>query len=189
MADEDAKSGVIRLRLREAAQMFNSLDPDPFIERDLDDDAAHFITSWAREIPRHHALTLRVEITEPKPGVDHQAQIEQGTRNYFDQMAQLTRNEFRDLMRRGRASLAIGLVVLVACFAVGHAVYTAFGHAAWAELVREGFMIGGWVAMWRPLEILLYDWWPLRRRRLDFERLRDMKVEVTVKPKPQQVGT
>lgn len=187
MPEPVARAGVIRLRLREAAQLFNSLDPDPFIERDLDDDAAHFITSWAREIPRHHPLLLQVEITEPKPGVDHQAQIEQGTRNYFDQMAQLARNEFRDLMRRGRASLMIGLVVLVACFAVGHAIYSAFNQAAWADLIRESFMIGGWVAMWRPLEILLYDWWPLKRKRLDFERLRDMQVEVTIKPKAAKV--
>ena len=25
-------------------------------------------------------------------------------------------------------------------------------------------MIGGWVALWRPLEIFLYDWWPIRRK-------------------------
>jgi hypothetical protein len=39
-------------------------------------------------------------------------------------------------------------------------------------------LIGGWVAMWRPMEIFLYDWWPLRRQRLRYLRLRDMEVEV-----------
>ena len=28
-------------------------------------------------------------------------------------------------------------------------------------ILREGLTITGWVAMWRPLEVLLYDWWPL----------------------------
>jgi hypothetical protein len=23
-------------------------------------------------------------------------------------------------------------------------------------------VIGGWVAMWRPMEVFLYDWWPVR---------------------------
>jgi hypothetical protein len=28
-------------------------------------------------------------------------------------------------------------------------------------IVAWGREIGGWVAMWRPLEIFLYDWWPV----------------------------
>ena len=42
---------VIELRLREIAQLFNSLDPSPFLERDLDAKAKEFIESWAAEIP------------------------------------------------------------------------------------------------------------------------------------------
>jgi len=30
---------------------------------------------------------------------------------------------------------------------------------------REGLTIIGWVAMWRPIEIFLYDWWPIDHRR------------------------
>jgi hypothetical protein len=33
-----------------------------------------------------------------------------------------------------------------------------------SEIVAEGLLIVGWVAMWRPLEIFLYEWWPIRRR-------------------------
>jgi hypothetical protein len=33
-------------------------------------------------------------------------------------------------------------------------------------VIREGFLIGGWVAMWRPLEVFLYDWWPNRQSQL-----------------------
>jgi hypothetical protein len=28
-------------------------------------------------------------------------------------------------------------------------------------VVRESLVIGG-LAMWRPLEVFLYDWWPIR---------------------------
>jgi len=27
-------------------------------------------------------------------------------------------------------------------------------------IIGESFLIVGWVAMWQPAEILLYDWWP-----------------------------
>jgi hypothetical protein len=41
-------------------------------------------------------------------------------------------------------------------------------------------VIGGWVAMWRPLEIFLYDWWPIRDERQLYERLSVMPVRVTL---------
>ncbi len=39
-------------------------------------------------------------------------------------------------------------------------------------------MIGGWVAMWRPLEIFLYDWWPIRAEARLFDRLSAMPVRL-----------
>ncbi|MBE7490874.1 MAG: hypothetical protein HS108_03785 [Planctomycetes bacterium] len=181
-ANSDRGHGVIRLRVREISQLFNSLDPDPFIERDLDDDAARYIESWAREIGKHQPLRLVVHIADPKGHTDQQALIEASVRNYYGQMVELARNEFRELMRRGRLSLLIGLMVLAVSMAGAHLVGAALADRTWGDLAREGIMIGGWVAMWRPLEIFLYDWWPLRRKRLDFERLRDMRVEVILPP-------
>ena len=46
------------------------------------------------------------------------------------------------------------------------------------RVLGEGLVIGGWVAMWRPIEILLYDWWPLRREIALRERLKDLTVEL-----------
>ncbi|MBK8207582.1 MAG: hypothetical protein IPK87_12465 [Planctomycetes bacterium] len=184
MPDEEAKSGVIRLRVKDIGQLFNSLDPDPFIERDLDDDAVSYIVSWAREIPHHLPMRLSVTISEPKHPGDHEAILRAAVQNYFGQAAELARNEFRELMRRGRSSLLIGLLVLASAMVAAHFVGQALDDRTWGALISEGIMIGGWVAMWRPLEILLYDWWPLRRKRLDLERLRDMEVAVSGPPTP-----
>ena len=52
------KTARIQLRLRELAQLFNSRDPSPFVDRDLDADAEEFIMSWAREHPKDHELEL-----------------------------------------------------------------------------------------------------------------------------------
>lgn len=49
---------------------------------------------------------------------------------------------------------------------------------AFEGLARESLTIAGWVAMWRPMEIYLYDWWPLRRRGKLFEKLSRIQVEV-----------
>jgi hypothetical protein len=47
-----------------------------------------------------------------------------------------------------------------------------------AEVLGEGLLIIGWVALWRPVEMFLYDWWPVLRRAWRFEAIARMPVEV-----------
>ena len=55
---------VIALHLRSSAQLFNSFDPSPFTERDLDRDAAEYIVSSARECHASQPLVLRLHLDE-----------------------------------------------------------------------------------------------------------------------------
>ena len=60
------------------------------------------------------------------------------------------------------------------------------GHAR--EIVREGLVITGWVAMWRPLEVLLYDWWPLIDERRRVQRILAAPVSIRYgSPTPRSV--
>jgi hypothetical protein len=52
------------------------------------------------------------------------------------------------------------------------------GESRFATVIREGVIIGGWVAMWRPIEIFLYEWWPIRDEARLFDRLSAMMVRV-----------
>jgi hypothetical protein len=158
---------AILLRLRELAQLFNSMDPSPFVERDLDADAEEYIMSWARELPAGRSLELVIQLAR-QPPAGQATGVEDAVRRYFTARAAIKRLEFGQLMRRGRLSLAVGLVFLVSCLLLGGLVAGSSPGTA-AGIIREGLTIAGWVAMWRPLEIYLYDWWPLfeERRRLD----------------------
>jgi hypothetical protein len=79
-------------------------------------------------------------------------------------------------MREGRASLIIGLLFLGICQITATLLTPPAG--SWQTVAREGLTIIGWVAMWKPLDIYLYRWWPpLSRRRL-YQRLSRMPVEV-----------
>jgi hypothetical protein len=80
-------------------------------------------------------------------------------------------------MKDGRLSLLVGGLFLAACLAGSQVL---FGRASgtFLSVARESLTIAGWVAMWRPMEIFLYEWWPLRRRWRVFEKMSRMKVEV-----------
>src|SRR3989442_9739787 len=83
----------------------------------------------------------------------------------------------RELFRVGRTSLVIGLVALASAIALGDFLAALKGGRI-GEIVRESLTIGGWVSMWRPLEIFLYDWWPIRSEARLSERLAAMPVRI-----------
>ena len=169
---------AIMLRLHELAQLFNSMDPSPFIDRDLDAAAEAFILSWARELAHKGEFELVVHLATP-PAPDQAAGTEEAVRHYFASRAEMKHRDFRQLLRRGRTSLLIGLLFLAGCFGLGQA--TRLAHASgWSEFARLGLNIVGWVAMWRPLEIFLYDWWPINSDRRLLERLARMTVRLNL---------
>ena len=170
----------ISLKLRELNQLFNSMDPSPFLDRDLDHDAEEFIVSSARELHGSHAYELAVHLGTP-PEAERAADTERAVQHYFSARAELKHREFRLLLRRGQTALAIGFVFLVACLSLsGIAVKLFPGH--FGDILREGLMIVGWVAMWRPLEIFLYDWWPVREEWQSLRRLAQMHVRLILPP-------
>jgi len=152
------------------------MDPSPFQERDLDDDAQEFIVSWAREFPRRDPVSLIVYVNQLPVPVDAEQLLETAVHNYFSYRAKLNRLEFRYLLKQGRASLIIGLAFLTACVLTSQLLRHRAGTLP--IILREGLIIAGWVAMWRPMEIFLYEWWPLLRRGRDYEKLSRMRVEV-----------
>ena len=153
------------------------MDPSPFPEKDLDDDAEEFIVSWAQELPRKDPISLLVHLNKLPAVNDIQRNVETSVRHYFAYRAKLNSLEFRHLLRRGRISLVIGLAFLGACLVTSQLLLRN-SESTLANVLRESLTIGGWVAMWRPMEIFLYEWWPLRSMGRLFEKLSHMHVEV-----------
>jgi len=167
--------------VRDTSQLFNSMDPSPFIEKDLDDDAEEFIVSWAQEFSPDAPIHLRIYLDQ-WPAEDPKELIRTAVHNHFAHRAKITDLEFKRLLKQGRTSLFIGLLFLAACLLLSKML---LGHeeGTWAAVVRESLTIAGWVAMWRPMQIYLYDWWPLLRRSRIYDKLSHMPVELIQKGK------
>ena len=168
----------IELRLRELAQLFNSLDPTPFHEKDLDPDAERFIESWALEFAPDSRFHIVVHLENPPADLDADALVTSAIHNFFAYKAELKRRELKLLLREGRVSLAVGLSFLAGCLLVAN-LAGGFVTEPYLRIAREGLTIGGWVAMWQPLQIFLYEWWPLVRRRRLYHALAIAQVRVT----------
>ena len=177
MAESSAPAHLIELNVTDVKRLFNSMDPSPFHDKDLDRDAEEFIVSWSREYPLNEPITLRVHL-ENWPADDPTRLIQEAVTNFFNNKRELEQREFRRLMRQGRATLTIGLVFLAVCLVASRLLASNVGISSY---VRESLTIAGWVAMWKPMEIYLYDWWPVHREVRNFARLSTMRVEVVAK--------
>ena len=99
-------------------------------------------------------------------------------REFFRGEAAGRRRDLAQLFRTGRISLVIGLAFLAGTVAAAEILDGLIAQYSWAGLVKESLVIGGWVALWRPMEIFLYDWWPIRARARLYDRLGAIQVSL-----------
>ena len=176
------ESHIIEVRIRKLRQLFDSLDPSPFIALDLDDDAQQYIVGSAQILPARLPLALAIHLREPIDSPEEARDAGEAIREHFKRQAGFASLRLRDLIHDGWISLVIGLGFLTAALAASAAL------AKWAEtstavaISREGLVICGWVAMWRPIQIFLYDWWPILADRRLFDRLARMPVRIVCPP-------
>ncbi len=176
----DGRYYLIELKLNDVRQLFNSLDPSPFWEKDIDSDAERYIVDTVKSF--HLKTLLRLEVYLPAEAIQEGAKIvPDALYHYFDYLAGITHKEFVYCMRQGRTSLFIGLSFLIICITLQRVVVS-FGDNAFGSILAEGLNICGWVAMWRPIQVFLYDWWAVLRMRRVYEKIRDMKIEVALEP-------
>jgi hypothetical protein len=172
----EARATTIEIRLAALDQLFNSLDPSPFHEKELDQKAEDYIVGSVDEAPLKTPLALVIRLPASL-GTVESGPIQGAVHNHFSYRLMETRRRLRFHFREGRIALFFGLVFLALCVAIRELVF-APGQGAIAQMFAEGLLILGWVAMWHPLQIFLYDWWPLRHQIRLHAKLAKMPVIV-----------
>lgn len=167
----------IELRIVELLELFNSMDPTPFHHRNLDSDAEDFLESWALGFPQDSHFKIIVHI-EKMPAEDPSALVTEAIHNYFEYKSERSKSNLRQLLLEGRVSLLIGLGFLGMCLIGADILAAGFANNTFLRLLKESLLIGGWVAMWRPIQIFLYGWWPIVRRGRIYRNLGRAIVQV-----------
>lgn len=174
----EGDAALIELSLDNVSQLFNSLDPAPFLARDLDHDAEEWIVGAMTELPEDRRPRLVIHLPAHEADTSEAQGLAGAIHNYFAYRAGIAARELRQEFERGRVSLMIGLAFLAACTGLRELLPVVLPANVFLRGLDEGLLIVGWVAMWRPLEIYLYAWWPHRRRRRLLERLARIDIEV-----------
>jgi hypothetical protein len=167
-----AERHPIEVRVDHMADLLDDRDPTPVPGRSLNPYVTEFVLSWAYELPPDAEIDLVVHVREASDA-QRVERAEAAVRAAFAEEVASQVRSLKDLFRGGRISLAIGLLALVGFVSTSRALANATG---WLEVLREGLAVAGWVALWRPLEIYLYDWWPIRRAIRTYRRLEQSRI-------------
>jgi hypothetical protein len=169
---------AITVRAGHLGGLFHSFDPAPFRERELDAEAEKYIMGLAAERPRSEPLSITVQLPKAQGEADIAQILREAICNHFDYRADQATRELKELFQEGWRALLIGIPILSASLVAGHMLGRDAAPSSTQWLISESLLILGWVANWRPLEIFLYGWGPIIRRRALYRRLAAARVEV-----------
>jgi hypothetical protein len=170
----DGDHHVIDVSADEIIQLFSGLDPAPFRHKDLDPQVETYILAAVREIGGPRLAKIVFHLPRAEIESNEGQGLADAVHNYFAYREWVAGDDLARLLRTGGVSLGIGLAFLFLCLALRAVVA---GSGAATAVIGEGLLIVGWVALWRPLEIALYDWWPIWRQKKLFSALKSAPVE------------
>jgi hypothetical protein len=172
------KNGIYLIEMNPANlnQLFVSYDPSPLSRKDLEAKAEKYITDSVQDLGTRARIRLVFYFPEKIPVKSHPG-IQQSIHNYFEYGTDLARRELRLMLRDARLSLMIGILFLFFCLTVRETIGES-NTGRLAQVLREGLLISGWVAMWRPIQLVLYDWWPARRKFLIYRKIAQSEISI-----------
>lgn len=175
-AEHEGKT-LIEVELHSMMQIFNSFDPAPFHEKELDADAEEYIYNSVAEFSLKKPLGLVIYLPCSEIGKETEKTLRGAVRNHFSYKKLLTEIELHRLLQRGRRNMAIAFVFLFLCLLMNQFLST-FEEDLLITMLSEGLTIIGWVAIWEPVNVFLYGWWPLVQKRNIYDKILGMGIRV-----------
>ena len=167
----------IEVRVKSSQQLFDARDPAPFRERDLDDDFVEYIISSVREFSVSSPLKVVIYIEENESKDLPKDSIREAIRSYFAYKIEIQRGDLKTFIRRAQYFLMIGLVILAISLSVAQSMKVP-DPPGLIGILREGIVIFGWVSIWKPIELILFDWYPLYEKIRFFKKLLETEIDI-----------
>lgn len=170
-------AGTIDLRTRSISRLLDVSGSFPFDESGLSGEAERYIVEHAGDLPKDRPIAIVAHVDDGEDVRRDEAALSRAVADCFSARVTDETREMAALFRDGRWALLIGLTILGICLFMAWQLSVHF-EGPLSRILGESFVIVGWVVIWRPAEMFLYDWVPIVRRRKLFRRLATASVSV-----------
>lgn len=174
---------AIAISVATVTELFHALDPAPLPTRTLEGGAESYLVARAGSHASTALLRLVVHFPESLRLLTADATV--AIHEHFRRAHAHGEWAFRRRRRVGGVTLAVALGVLAGSFWL-RGLLSGIEGPALAEGLGEGLLILGWVAMWRPVEILLFEHWESHLDRATLERLASAPIAFVFRPDAAQ---
>jgi len=172
---------LIEIKLSSVMQLFNSFDPAPFHEKELDSAAENYIVDTVKDFPKKTRFKMIIYLPSDIAGRDQAMKIPLAIHNHFQYKTLVAERKFRSRFRHGRSNLLIGLTFLTIALLARQLVSSVNIHLI-AQLFADALLIIGWAAMWEPITVLLYELWPIIQLKKTYEKISKMDIDIIPTP-------
>jgi len=169
---------LIEIKLSSILQLFNSFDPAPFHEKELDSEAEHYIVDTVYDFPAKTKFRMIIYLPPELVPTEQAKKIIPAIHNHFRYRMLVSDRKFRAHFRHGRTSMAIGLSILAVALVSRQLISRSSPDVFAAQLLADALLIFGWAAMWEPITVLLYELWPIVQKKRVYQKISEMEIEI-----------
>lgn len=167
---------VIEITIDSPYDLYDDKDPSPLKVRDLKPSIEQYILTCIREIPS--SSKSRIDFYFYSFGIldEEIDNLRKSVKEFFDYRSKIRMMDFKFKIRNGLKSVLIGLVFLFMCIFISNK-FLDSPQTLVGRFFLEGLSVLGWVSLWNPVQIFLYEIWPIiansknliRISKLDFD--------------------
>ncbi len=93
----------------------------------------------------------------------------------------VTERRLRRRIKYGRFTLVLGLSFLFVSLIAGQYLLS-ISNSVILQVIADALMITGWAAMWEPVTVLLYELWPIIKKKRLYEKISTIEVDILPLP-------
>ena len=169
---------LIEIKLSSIMQLFNSFDPAPFHEKELDSAAEHYIVDTVKDFPVKTQFRIAIYLPADIADTERAKKIPPAIQNHFRYKMMVQDRKFRLRFRHGRTTLLIGLTFLTIALLARQMISATLGNHLLGQLLADALLVVGWAAMWEPITVILYELWPIIQQKRIYERISRMDIDI-----------
>ena len=172
---------LVEIKLTSIIQLFNSFDPAPFHEKELDTAAEHYIVDTVDDFPQKTQFKIVIFLPPDIAASDRAKTIGLAIQNHFQYKALVAERKFRSRAKYGRFTLLVGLSFLFFSLLTGEYLLSVTTSIV-TQLIATALLVTGWAAMWEPVTVLLYELWPLVQRKKTYQKISTTEIDILTIP-------
>jgi hypothetical protein len=169
---------LIEMKLSSVLQLFNSFDPAPFHEKELDINAENYIVNTVKDFSPKTRFKIVIYLPDVIIGTKEALKIPEAIKSHFEYKSLMQKRKFRERFVYGEFALIVGLSFLAIATIASLTIDAYSSSLPVAHLIATALEVTGWVAMWEPVTVFLFQLWPIVKQRKFYEKISRMEIDI-----------